>query len=120
MELQLKSQDLDRAIEMYVRSMVTVADGMEVTTTFKAGRNGNGFTAAVDISPVSEAPAEAPVASPEPVSEPETETVTETVDATEESTETVEEADDTVEETAEPSDEPAAVTTQSDSIFGNG
>lgn len=106
MEINLKSEDLNRAVEQYVRSMVTVAEGMSVTTTFKAGRNGNGFTAAVSIAPTETATEVAETAPEEPKAEEVVETSAETTEAP-------------VEE-PESSGEPAPVAGQSDSIFGNG
>lgn len=113
MDINLKSEDLNRAVDQYVRSMVTVAEGMDVTTTFKAGRNGNGFTAAVSIAPATVAASE-PVS--EPVEEPKVEDEVETpTEVTEEPTD----ASEAASEATETEEQPAAVAGQSDSIFGN-
>lgn len=125
MQLKLTSEDLLNAIRDYVKKNVTVAEGKEVTVNFKAGRNGNGTTAMVDISDAptetsvvtttapAEQPAEEQIDLEEAIEEASTGEADE-VDTTEVEPTSSETSSDTEEVEKAP-----ASTTEPTSIFGN-
>lgn len=120
MQLKLTSEDLLNAIRDYVKKNVTVAEGKEVTVNFKAGRNGNGTTAMVDIS---DAPTETSVATTTAPPEQPAEEQIDLEEAIEEaSTGEAGEEELTSNETSpvtEEVEEAPASTTEPTSIFGN-
>ena len=113
MQLKLTSEDLLNAIRDYVKKNVTVAEGKEVTVNFKAGRNGNGTTAMVDIS---DAPTETSVETTIAPAEQPAEEQIDLEEAIEEAL--TSEADETSQVTEEVEEAPAS-TTEPTSIFGN-
>ena len=50
MELTLKQQEIELAIQNHVRKLFTNTDGFEFNVDLRAGRGIDGFTATVDIS----------------------------------------------------------------------
>lgn len=106
MQITLNQEEIELALDNFVRSRIQVSDGQDIVFDLKAGRGDNGFTATLDIVPSAttkskpvalrskpravETPKveepEAPEAEPMTAEEPETEVVDESTE------ETVEEA----------------------------
>lgn len=106
MQITLNQEEIELALDNFVRSRISVSDGQDIVFDLKAGRGDNGFTATLEIVPSATTKPEpvtlrskpravetakveepkAPEAEPETVEEPETEAVDESPE------ETVEEA----------------------------
>jgi len=124
MQLTLKPVDLLAAVRDYVQKNITVAEGKQIDVTFKAGRNGNGTTAFVDIIDanssasleVTETSDEAPVETRSITEQPEEREDTAQIDLEE----AIEEAEDTnAMETAHEAEETPPADTGPVSIFGD-
>ena len=67
MQITLNQDEIFSALDAYVRSQISVKDGMEISIDMKAGRGENGYSATIDIVPEGTAKA-APVTAAAPVS----------------------------------------------------
>ena len=53
MQITLNHDEILEALDAYVRTQIAIAPGQQVTIDLKAGRGENGFSATLDIVPVS-------------------------------------------------------------------
>lgn len=109
MQITLNQDEIFSALDAYVRSQISVKDGMEISIDMKAGRGENGYSATIDIVPegtAKAAAATAPISKGNPFAKPATAASTTPVETPAEET-PVEEASALVEEATQEPEAPA-------------
>ena len=122
-QITLNQDEIFSALDAYVRSQISVKDGMEISIDMKAGRGENGYSATIDIVPEGTAKAApattaAPASKGNPFAKPAAAATASVEPSTEETTSPTEEPLAPVEEpAAEEPEAPAAAATPAGSIF---
>lgn len=52
MQITLNQEEIDQAVQDFVRSQINIADNQEVSIDFTAGRGPNGLSAAINIATI--------------------------------------------------------------------